>query len=257
MTRRIGLGLLGIGAIAAVLLGFARFRTPTAEAAPTPAPASLTGTPILVELFTSEGCSSCPAADAVVAKLERAQPIAGARIIVLAHHVDYWDRLGWPDPWSSSAATTRQRSFAPLKSGSYTPQAVIDGRSETVGSRQAAVELMVTEAAKAPHLAVDLEVTRFEKNVLDVNVKTTAPADAETLIAVVQDRGRTVVPAGENSGQTLDHTSIVRTMTTGPKARVTIPSAINAPDGTTFSIVAFVQERTSRKILGSSVARVP
>lgn len=256
MVRRVALGFVGVAAIAAVFMGIVHCHTATAEAAPTPAPVSANATPILVELFTSEGCSSCPSADEVAAKLERTQPAAGARIIVLAHHVDYWDRLGWPDPWSSSAATARQRSFAPLKSGSYTPQAVVDGRSETVGSRQAAIELMVTEAAKTAHVPVDLDVTRSEKNVLDVNVKTNAPTDADVLIAVVQDRGRTSVPAGENSGRTLNHTAIVRTMTTGPRARLTVPATINAPDGTTFSIVAFVQERSSRKILGSTTTRL-
>jgi hypothetical protein len=260
---RIGLaslGMIGLGAIGAVLLSAFGQAAPSAPPpSPAPAPVTGTGTPILVELFTSEGCSSCPSADAVATKLERTQPVAGARIIVLAHHVDYWNSLGWPDPWSSSAATARQRSYAPLHAGSYTPQAVIDGRTETVGSRGSLVESMVADAAKAPHLAVDVDVTRFEKNVFDVNVKVggATPSDTDVLIAVVQDRGRTAVPAGENAGRTLDHTSIVRTLATGPKARVSIPAAVNAPDGTTFSIVGFVQERASRKILGSNAARVP
>lgn len=265
------LGFVGFGAVTAILLScFGHLLSPDAEAAPAPAPmppatpgapAAAGATPVLVELFTSEGCSSCPSADAVATKLERTQPVGGARIIVLAHHVDYWDSLGWPDPWSSPAATARQKSFAPIRTGSYTPQAVIDGRSETVGSRSSAVESLIADAAKAPHLALDLEVTRFEKSVFDVTVKTANgaafPADADVAVVVVQDRGRTAVPAGENAGRTLDHGSIVRAMTAGPKARVTIPPAINAPGGTSFSIVAFVQERASRRILGSSAAGVP
>ena len=110
--------------------------------------------PVLVELFTSEGCSSCPPADGVLAALERTQSVAGARIVPLALHVDYWDGIGWPDPFSSAQATQRQRSYAPLGSGAYTPQAVIDGRAETIGSRKAMVEQAIGEAAKRPHAAI-------------------------------------------------------------------------------------------------------
>lgn len=262
MARRFWLatlGVLGLGAFAALSEAKADGKADTKGArAETNAADAAGATPILIELFTSEGCSSCPPADAVATKLERAQPVAGARVIVLAHHVDYWNSLGWPDPWSSAAATARQRSYAPLHAGAYTPQAVVDGRRETVGSRAGAIESMIAEAARAPHLALELQIARFERSTFDVTVKTPPlPADTDVLVAVVQDRGRTAVAAGENSGKTLDHTSIVRTMTSGPKARVTIPSAVNAPDGTTFSIVAFAQERASRRILGSSSARVP
>jgi hypothetical protein len=248
--RRLGLGVLALVAAGGGAL-FA-FTEPRAAAA-TPG-----ATPILVELFTSEGCSSCPPADAVAAKLERTQPVAGARIIVLAHHVDYWNSLGWTDRYSSAAANARQRSFAPLHAGSYTPQAVVDGRSETVGSRSSAIESMVAEAAKVPHLDVKLETTIVGRATYDVVVKTPVlPADAEVLVALVQDRGRVAVPAGENAGKTLDHTAIVRTMTSGPKARLTVPPAQDAPDGSSFSVVAFVQERTSRKILGSTTTALP
>jgi len=181
-------------------------------------------------------------------------------VIVLAHHVDYWDRLGWTDPWSSSAAAARQRAYAPLKSGSYTPQAVIDGRAEMVGSRGPAIELAIANAVKEAHVAVTIEVVPIanEKSAFDVTVKPGAvPPDTDVVLAVVQDRGRVAVPRGENSGQTLDHTAIARSLTTvsaGAKTRVTVPAATNAPDGTSFSVVAFVQERTSRKILGSNAA---
>ncbi|MBX3229699.1 MAG: DUF1223 domain-containing protein [Labilithrix sp.] len=260
--RRLAWAMGGVLVVGGALAGAACLLAPQAEAAPpgphvSPAPGT---TPILVELFTSEGCSSCPPADAVAARLVSAQPVAGAHVIVLAHHVDYWDRLGWPDPWSSAGATARQRSYAPLKSGSYTPQVVVDGRSEMVGSRASAIEQAIASAAKEPHVRVELVVVAVanEKDTFDVTVTTPAlPAGAELLVAVVQDRGRVAVPRGENAGQTLDHAAIARSLVTigaTTKTRVKVPAAIEAPQGTGFSVVAFAQDRASRHVLGVATA---
>lgn len=252
MLRWLALGTVSaLAAISLVLLA-----KPAPAQGPTQAPTA-GGVPILVELFTSEGCSSCPPADDVLARLEKAQPVAGAQVIVLAHHVDYWDSLGWPDPWSSGASSARERSYG---KGSYTPHAFIDGDANMVGSRSGAIESAIGDAAKKQHLPVTLDVVAADKNAFDVTVRTSPPADSDIVIAVVQNRGKVAVPRGENAGKTLEHVGIVRSTVTaapGSKIRVNLPAPIAAPDGTSFSIAAFVQERGSRHVLGSALKPTP
>src|SRR3954465_9521266 len=105
-------------------------------AASQPASAPSARVPVVVELFTSEGCSSCPPADALLSRLAKEQPVAGAQIIPLGMHVTYWDQLGWKDPASLPDATTRQQDYGRVfgEDRVYTPQAVVDGHDELVGS---------------------------------------------------------------------------------------------------------------------------
>src|ERR1700674_4546644 len=127
----IGLALSCVATLAAFDL--LHPRAPTSAA-----PAAATRTPVVVELFTSEGCSSCPPADALLTKLFEGQPVGGAEVIAIEEHVDYWNSLGWMDPFSSIEWTIRQQQYAEsFGSGSvYTPQMVVDGRSEFAGSRE-------------------------------------------------------------------------------------------------------------------------
>jgi hypothetical protein len=237
----------------------------TVANAPPPGKTEPSAVPVLVELYTSEGCSSCPSADAVLATLERTQSVAGARIVPLALHVDYWDGIGWPDPFSSAQATQRQRSYAPLGSGSYTPQAVIDGRSEMIGSRKGMVEQAIGEAAKRPHAAIGIDVaarTNAAAPVL-VTLKVGAlPAgsasDPELLVALTQNAVRVAVGRGENAGKTLEHTAVTRQLVVAgptPAAGSTLTASLAVPAGLSakeLRIVAFVQERASRKVLGTA-----
>jgi len=265
----VGAGLVVMG----ILAGLATVRCVAerdAAAAPPEGPprmADVNATPVLVELFTSEGCSSCPPADAVLTRLERTQPASGARVIALAHHVDYWNGIGWPDPFSSSAASARQRMYNSLGGGTYTPQAVIDGQAQMVGSRSSALESAVSDAAKRPHTKIEIEIVpsappnagSFEVSIKTGALPKGAASDAELLVAIAQTAGRVAVPRGENAGSTLDHSAIardVRVLTTinaqGGVAKTTIhpPAAVSGK--ATFDVIAFVQERTSRRILGTA-----
>lgn len=238
------LTLLGLGAFLALL---ACGRTHVAAAEPT-------GTPVLLELFTSEGCSSCPPADAASVRLAGSLT-SGARVVVLAHHVDYWDRLGWPDPFSSAEATARQRSYAALGGGSYTPQAVIDGQAETVGSRP--LDGALGDAARRPHVPVEL-VRKDGSLAIKVGPLPDA-SEPELVVAVVQDRAQVRAERGENAGRTLEHAGIVRSLRVlgglpaggvTKETPIALPAATHGPSG--FSVVAFVQERTRRRVLGTA-----
>lgn len=169
--------------------------------------------PVVVELFSSEGCSSCPPADDVLRAFHANQPIPGAEVLALEWHVDYWNYLGWEDPFSSAASTERQRAYATAlgQRGVYTPQMVIDGRAELVGSRRDAAITAIAAAAKAPKVKVAI-ARRGES--IDVSVaKLLDASEPHTVWLAITERGlTTAVARGENAGATLAHAPIVRRM---------------------------------------------
>jgi len=191
--------------------------TPRAQNANAPPPAN-GRVPVVVELFTSEGCSSCPPADKVLMDLLATQPVAHAFVLGLSEHVDYWDHLGWKDPFSDHFFTARQSDFA-TASGSaevYTPQMVVDGSAGFVGSDRAAAFAAITRAAATPKSPVALDwVAGTGARALRVSLMGgAAAANADVLLALVEDGLKSSVGAGENAGHVLPHAAVTRKLTT-------------------------------------------
>lgn len=171
---------------------------------------SKTRQPVLVELFTSEGCSSCPPADRQLMFLETQQPVSGAEIITLAFHVDYWDRLGWKDAYSSAEFSERQNQYVQRMKldSSYTPQMVVDGQTEFVGSNGARAADAIAKAANNPKAVVAINITDSNAEI-EITALPTHEA-ATVYLAVAEDGIATEVKSGENSGRKLPHISVVR-----------------------------------------------
>ena len=166
--------------------------------------------PVVIELFTSEGCSSCPPADALLSKLHQAGAVEGAEVLVLGEHVDYWNHLGWADRFSSAALTQRQADYARRFSldSSYTPQMVIDGHKELVGNDEPGVRRQLALAAALPKPAqVKLVWTGTNQLQVDVEGK---DVSGQVLLAITEDGLSTDVRNGENGGRTLRHNGVVR-----------------------------------------------
>lgn len=168
--------------------------------------------PVLVELFTSEGCSDCPPADALLAELDAKQPVPGAEAIVLSEHVTYWNHLGWRDPFSLDVATQRQEDYVRRfgLDSAYTPQAVVDGASQFVGSDGRAMLAAVSKAAAKPKMSLAIEDARWDHEVVRFGVRT-ENVKGERLVAVLAaNTMHSEVARGENAGRTLHHTAVVR-----------------------------------------------
>jgi hypothetical protein len=182
---------------------------------PHPARMSAPGTTVLVELFTSEGCSSCPPADTVLAKLAREQAVSDVEIIPLSFHVDYWDHQGWKDPFASKAFTARQQSYAKIFGADrvYTPQMVVDGRDQFPGSDEDVALRSIRRAASQPRLPLTIDARASGTAVrLSIDLPA-APPDLEpieVMVALAEDDITSVVRRGENGGRTLTHVAVVR-----------------------------------------------
>lgn len=172
--------------------------------------------PVLVELFTSEGCSSCPPADRVLAKLDKDQPVPGAEVIVLSEHVDYWNQLGWADPYSSALYSSRQREYARRLGGEvYTPEAVVDGAQGMVGSEEKDLRDAIRRAAASPKSPLMVSGARDGDK---VNLTITGGAlKGELFVAVARDSAETQVLRGENSGRHLAHVAVVNAVQSAGK----------------------------------------
>ena len=215
--------------------------------------------PVVVELFTSEGCSSCPPADALLSRLAKEQPVPGAVIVPLGLHVTYWDQLGWKDPASLEAATSRQQDYGRIfgEDRVYTPQAVIDGRDEIVGSNEAGVRRAIAAAAARPHARVALAASLSGPNTIVAKVEITGvPAEVKeklrTLVLLTEDGLSTVVKRGENGGRTLSHDAVVRRIST----TLELSGVQQAWRRDRLRVIAIAQGERSRRIYGAAVASI-
>jgi hypothetical protein len=175
-------------------------------------------TPVLVELFTSEGCSSCPPADALLAQLDRDQPVPNADIIVLGEHVDYWDQLGWHDRFSSPDLTQRQKNYQAYFNldDVYTPQIVVNGSAQFNGADSrgigSAIEKAASQTVPIQIRSVEIHPNSSPKYVAFtlMNGPATHPENLRVYAALVDPIDTTEVRGGENNGRTLHHAGVVR-----------------------------------------------
>lgn len=259
--------LLGMSIRRSGAIGFAAPHSNSFSRASTPPdPAS---TPVLVELFTSEGCSSCPPADALLARLGRTQPVHGAEIIALEEHVDYWDRLGWKDPFSSEAATQRQNDYGSAFGGEqiYTPQMVVDGRTEFVGSSDTDALRAIRTATQAQKPAIHLSWDQNDalEIHIDANPGATQHDDRQLIVVIAENMLHSDVKRGENAGRALQHDGVVRQLL--PAAKMADASAgfssivpLHAArewNRANLRAVVFVQERHSRHVLAAAAIPFP
>ena len=223
--------------------------------------------PVLVELFTSEGCSSCPPADALLAALQRDQPVDGAEIVPIGLHVDYFDNLGWKDTFGSATYTARQQDYSRIfgPDSVYTPQIVVDGHDAVSGADRELVHRAIGSAAQRPHLALQAAAQLTGDRLRVTMDLPSAPANTEkiqVLVAITQDDVSTVVKRGENSGRTLRHVAVAR------KVQALGPLTVDAgmveaqlqigrgwgPNG--LKVVAWLQGVKSRQVFGAAVAPI-
>ena len=226
--------------------------------------------PVVEELFTSEGCSSCPPADDLLRRLVEEQPIAGVVIIGLSEHVDYWDRLGWKDPFSSPKFSRRQEEYSQVFGDDriYTPQMVIAVRDEMVGSEANRIQAAIAKAAKRPMAAVSLDAgsasTGKRSVAVHVDVRdvpeTARRGDLSVVVAVIENGLESHVGAGENARRTLKHSAVTRsllpfaTLSKGSSSGSFTTDVALAPgwNSKQLRLVAFLQNPRTHEIHGAA-----
>jgi hypothetical protein len=209
--------------------------------------------PVLLELFTSEGCSSCPPADRLLEKLDREQGIAGADVIVLSEHVDYWNHLGWSDPFSSPVFSQRQREYAAHLDGqTYTPELVVDGVKGFVGSDQREAEKAIREAARQIKTPLHLAAEALDRKAR-VTIHVDSAAEGILYLAVAHDAMKSQVLRGENSGRGLSHVAVAYAIEKVAKLERGLPGdferVVNLKPGSPIRLVAFVAQPGTGRVI--------
>ncbi|SRR5579871_672975 len=227
--------------------------------------------PVLLELFTSEGCSSCPPADRLLEIFDQRQPIDGADLIVLSEHVDYWNQLGWRDPFSSAQYSSRQQEYANRFNldGPYTPQLVVDGRFETNGSNSREVGSAIQKALHEQKIPIAVSRATRDGNRISAHIEISpTPSSVKgtkvvLYVALADNRDQSQVERGENAGRALAHVAVTRVLKQAGTIDlnntysndVTLPLAPGTgSNGVRF--VAFLQDAKSGHVLGVAVQKL-
>jgi hypothetical protein len=213
---------------------------------------------VLVELFTSEGCSSCPPADRFLAELDHKQPVPGLMIVVLSEHVDYWNQLGWRDPFSSHQWSERQDEYGRQfgLDSVYTPQIIVDGNIQVSGNDSPAVLTAIERSVQQTH--IDIAVSKLERSANSLQLEITAgPAPGAVLYAVIaDDADHSSVERGENAGRTLEHVAVARSLVKVAaleNALLEKKIAVALPPGAAnrhLRIIVFARDGSNGHILG-------
>ena len=218
--------------------------------------------PTVVELFQSQGCSSCPPAEANVAAVSDRPDV-----LALAFEVDYWDRLGWKDTFSKHAWTERQYAYARAfaRDGVYTPQVVVNGQTQVTGSDSRAVQDAIARAATAQLASVGITLTSSQTVSFRISKLPPGSHESEILLAVTEGGLSTPVGGGENVGHTLRHAAVVRTLTSLGKLDPKYPGEYTAdarlnlrPEWVRANVklVLMLQDRVTRRILGAATVKL-
>jgi hypothetical protein len=230
-------------------------------------------TPVLVELFTSEGCSSCPPADALLEKMDALQPIPGTQLIVLSEHVDYWNHDGWTDPYSSPSITDRQSAYVRalgLKTP-FTPQFLVDGTAELQTHDTEQIVQFLRKAASAPKVPMRLVSVSVEPGnpaIVQGRIESDVNSEkhkADVYVAIALDHADSQVLRGENNGRHLSHVAVVKEFTKVGKLEpgkslsqdFRVKLKLPGPGLMNLRIVAFAQESGPGKVLGVVLKSVP
>lgn len=218
--------------------------------------------PIVVELFTSEGCSSCPPADALLSQLSKQRNTTSVELILLEEHVEYWNGQGWNDRFSAPTFTQRQYEYEKQfhLASAYTPQVVIDGHVQTSGGNASAIQQRLAEAARAPKPAtVALNFVAPDK--LQITATDASNAKLRVLLAVTEDNLTTKVGGGENGGRVLKHDAVVRELRSlGTLSNGKFEKTVNVPDKSDWKkddlrAIVLVQDESDDSIRGAASIR--
>lgn len=263
LVRRTLHGLGWLGVMVGSLTAVGQTPAPLPTQPPVPQPSKPAPTPVLVELFTSEGCNNCPEADELVRKLDGMETVTGQRIIALSEHVTYWNKRGWTDPYSDEAFSERQNNYGENFNLDeiYTPQVVVNGSQGELGSDRAAILAAVSFQALPLPVEIQVLSARPAGGNLYVAYMVSGKVPnggVEMFAALVDDADTVEVQRGENAGRTMTHPSVVRSFGKGVMLKpgvqsiltLPLPAPPSPPAAASQHLIVFAQVKGQGRVLG-------